>query len=289
MNCWIIINSFVNSAKFYEIYELLENSANEFGVKVEVKTSDQFTFDINNGYWGEDKPSFVIFWDKDIILAKRLENQGIKVFNSAFTIETCDNKILTAIELAKNNIKTPKTIAAPKTFDGLGYNSLNFLDKVETQLEYPFIIKEAYGSFGKQVYLVKNREEAISIINKVWSKPILFQDFIKESCGRDIRVNVVGGKVVASILRENDRDFRSNLTLGGVGKKAVLSKEEEEIAIKASRAVKGDFCGVDVLFGKDGPIICEVNSNPHFKTTLDCTGVDISKDIIGHILESIRC
>jgi ribosomal protein S6--L-glutamate ligase/gamma-F420-2:alpha-L-glutamate ligase len=113
------------------------------------------------------------------------------------------------------------------------------------------------------------------------------QQFISESRGRDVRVNVVGGKAVASMLRFNDDDFRSNITNGGSMKAIEITPEQEKIAIAACSACGLDFGGVDILFGKDGPIICEVNSNPHFKSTLECTGINLSEHIAQYVLERI--
>lgn len=288
MNCWIVVNSFVNSNKFTEIYNLLEKSGKERSINVEVKKADEIMCDMASDYKEYNLPDFCLYWDKDIITAKRLESVGVPLFNSSSAVEICDNKILTAISLHKDNVIMPKTIAAPKTFEGLGYNNLRFLNNVEKELQYPFIMKEAYGSFGKQVYLVENRSQAESLIKQVGCKPILFQKYIEVSRGRDIRINVVGGKVIASMERYNENDFRSNLTNGGKARKIKTTKEQEELAIRAANAIGLDFAGVDVLFGENGPIICEVNSNPHFKSTLDCTGIDISPYIFDHILEKLN-
>ena len=59
-------------------------------------------------------------------------------------------------------------------------------------------------------------------------------------------------------------------------------------AITAVKAIGLDFAGVDVLFGKDGPVVCEVNSNPHFKSSLECTGIDMSEKILDYIVEKMR-
>ena len=66
------------------------------------------------------------------------------------------------------------------------------------------------------------------------------------------------------------------------------TEEMAEAAIKATEAIGLDFAGVDVLFGKDGPIVCEVNSNPHFKSSLECTGVDMSEKIMEYVAECLR-
>ena len=87
------------------------------------------------------------------------------------------------------------------------------------------IIKEEYGSFGKQVYLADGIEDARNIIGKFGYKSFIMQKFISDCRGRDLRLNVVGDRVVSCVERYNPNDFRSNLALGenksgGADKKA---------------------------------------------------------------------
>jgi ribosomal protein S6--L-glutamate ligase/gamma-F420-2:alpha-L-glutamate ligase len=99
---------------------------------------------------------------------------------------------------------------------------------------------------------------------------------------------VVGGRVVSAMERYNDNDFRSNITNGGSMRKIEIGEDIKTAAIKACEAIGLDFAGVDILFGNDGPIVCEVNSNPHFKSSLECTGVDMSEEILDYIVEKLR-
>ena len=284
----LIVNSFLNINKFSDLYDFLSKASRKYEVDLLIKTTDEFCFNLNNKFDEYKDVDFILFWDKDVYLAQRLESLGFKVFNSAKAIEICDNKALTALKLNEANIKTPKTILAPKTFEGVLYNNFKFLDTAEKELGYPMIIKEVFGSFGKQVYLVNNRDEATKLINDLGYKDFLMQEFIEESSGRDIRINVVGGKVISAMGRVNENDFRSNISNGGVMKQVNLTKNQETIAINACKALGLDFAGVDVLYGKEGPIICEVNSNPHFKSSLECTGIDLSEEIIKYILEVLK-
>ena len=287
MNAWIVVNGFVDSAKFSELYGFLSRAAEKRGITLTVKATDAFAVPVGEKITANERPDFVLFWDKDISLARRLETEGIRLFNSARAIEICDSKTLTA-ECLADKVATPKTLIAPKTFEGLGYNKLSFVENAAAVLGLPLIIKESYGSFGQQVYLAHSVDEAKSIVSSLGHKEFVMQEFIAESCGRDVRVNVVGGKVVSAMERYNDQDFRSNISNGGKMKTATLSPEAEAMAIKATELIGLDFAGVDVLFGKDGPIICEVNSNPHFKSSLECTGVDMSEEIMDYILEQMR-
>ncbi len=284
---YIVVNSFVNNEKFSNLYNILVKSFSKFHIDLEKKAAIELGTEVNLQL--KEKPDFVLFWDKDIYLAQRLENLGIKLFNSSRAIELCDNKILMYQELAKHNIRIPKTFIAPKTFEGLGYTNLSFIDDIAKQIGYPLVIKEAYGSYGEQVYLAENKEEAASIINKIGYKDFLVQEFIKSSCGKDIRVNVVRDQQIVSILRENKTDFRSNISIGGVGSRFEPEQEYVDLAIKASLALGLDFSGVDVMFGENNePIICEVNSNPQFVSTLKVTNTNLADFIAFYIAEYLR-
>ena len=285
MNGWLIVNSFVKWDKFSEIYELLLDAGKKVGVSLEMKTSSDIFCSVQSEFSSLKLPDFAIFWDKDILLAKRLEKMGLRLFNSSDSIETCDDKGQTAIELQEGGIRTPLTFLSPKAYPAFGCTDMTFLRKAEEKLGYPMVIKENRGSFGQQVHLVSNSYEAERLIASFKEHPFIMQEYIEESAGRDVRVNVVGGRVVASMYRFNDNDFRSNITNGGSMKKYEASEAQAKIAIDACKAIGLDFAGVDVLFGKEGPIICEVNSNPHFKTTLECTGINMAEHIISHIAE----
>ncbi len=284
MKGWLIVNCFVNAQKFTEHYQLLMTAANKRHMELELKTTAQLMCSVQSNFTNCSLPDFIIFWDKDIYLAKRLEHTGIRLFNSAYAIETCDNKALTALCLEPHHIRMPKTFISPKTYENTGYHNLEFFRKVEAVLPYPMVIKEAHGSFGRQVYLVSSTEEAAQIISRIGYKDFIVQEFIRSSFGRDIRINVVGGKVIASMLRHNENDFRSNITNGGNPMAYTPSKAQCDLAVAACSVIGLDFAGVDVLFGEnDEPLICEVNSNPHFKSTLDCTGINLADYIMEHI------
>ncbi len=284
---WLIVNEFLHGVKYEELYAMLKAAAIKRDVTLQMKTNAELMHEVG-GTLNEPLPTFAIFWDKDVFLCRSLERLGVKTFNSAAAIEKCDNKILTAEKLNEYGIPMPRTIVAPKTFENVGHNSTDFLTKAAKALGLPMIIKEAYGSFGQQVYLAKNRGEVLRIVERIGHKDFLMQQFIQSSKGRDIRVNVVGDKVVAAMLRENKNDFRSNVSGGGIPRKITLTKEQEQIAIAATKALGLDFAGVDVLFGENNtPIVCEVNSNPHFKSTYQSTGVDMSEHILDYILARV--
>ncbi len=285
---WLVVNGFIESKKFEELYAFLQNASKNFGIDLQVKNTCELICTVDNEFGNFQLPEFVLFWDKDIYLARRLESLGIKTFNSSKAIEICDNKILTSLSL-KGNVRMPRTIIAPKTFEGLGYSKRNFVNIAFQELGSPLIIKEAYGSFGQQVYLASTEANANEIIDSLGHKEFLMQEFISTSEGKDVRVNVVGGKAISAMMRYNDNDFRSNISNGGSMKKYLITKDMEEIAVRACLTIGLDFAGVDILFGKNNELlVCEVNSNPHFKSSFECTGIDMSVAIMEYIYRTLK-
>src|SRR5699024_4441248 len=83
------------------------------------------------------------------------------------------------------------------------------------EIQFPMIVKEAFGSFGEQVYFIENKEELDAKINKLGNIPFVFQEFISTSYGVDVRLQVVGEEVIAGMKRKSLNDFRANITSGG--------------------------------------------------------------------------
>ena len=287
MNGWLIVNGFLHTKKFSELTDLFLLAAKRCGVSLTVYTNCEILVDVQEKI--KEKPDFVLFWDKDVFLAKHLENQGIRVFNKAKVIEICDDKGLTALYLENHSIKMPKTILAPFTYQNIGYTNYDFLDNVIKQLSFPFIVKENKGSFGQQVYLVSNKQELLHLMQKIGTKNILFQEFIQSSFGRDVRLYVIGKKVVLSVKRiAQNGDFKANVSNGGTMVPFTPSKEFIEMAQKVARILDVDFAGIDLLFDEnEKPIFCEINSNAHFKNVYKATGVDLSILLVDYILENI--
>lgn len=289
---WLIVNGYFKSDKFEELFDYLLKAAEKKGITLEKIENSTVVADVLSKeiiYPKTQRPDFVLFWDKDIRLAMTLEACGLRLFNSAEAIRLCDDKSLTYLTLAKAGVKQPRSFIAPFAFSRSPRNNAEFFLECAKALGYPMVIKESRGSFGMGVHLVHNDEETRELVEKLGSTPCIVQEYISESFGKDIRVSVVGGKAVASMLRQGrEGDFRSNLTLGGHFAQITPTEEQLSLAVRATTALGLDFAGVDVLFGKNGePIICEVNSNAHFKTTLDCTGVNMAEHIIDHIIGEV--
>jgi RimK family alpha-L-glutamate ligase len=286
----LVINEFLHSGKFNEIHAWLIDAAKRKDVDMKIMTNAELLIDISQER-KERTADFILFWDKDVRLAYYLEQLGYPVFNSSRAIGICDDKSLTHLTLMNAQIPMPRTIIAPMTFENIGYTNYEFLEAAEDTLNFPMVVKESFGSFGQQVYLVKDKEELKSTVKRIGVKPILFQEFIKSSFGRDIRLQVVGGQVIAGMVRYSDSgDFRANLTIGGKMKAYLPTKEQSSLALRCCEIIGLDFAGVDLLFGeKDEPMVCEINSNAHFKNIYDCTGVNAADAILNHIVNKLSC
>ena len=282
----LIVNNFMHSKKFYDLYNIFIDASRKLKIDLTLKRTGELLHNIDS--LSSLNVDFVIFWDKDVVLCQMLEALGISVFNNSKAIENCDNKAKMAVVLESHKIRIPETFTSPLSFERIC--EFDFLDPIIEKTGIPFVIKEVYGSFGQQVFLAKNKDDAINIISSFNGRSFIIQEFISSSFGRDIRVNVIGDKVVSSILRESTNgDFRSNLSLGGKMTNISVNEDVSNLCIKSAKAFDLDFAGIDVLFGKnDEPIICELNSNPHFRTTLECTGYNMAEGILRHIISRLN-
>lgn len=296
MTGWVIYNGTLNVPKIKKLVDTLVEEGKKLNIKLEaIKNTEIIPMYSNEGkaelvYLKElEEPKFIIFWDKDVLLASHLEKMGYKVFNSSKAIKYCDHKGLMHLVLSNNNIKMPRTILSPMIFD-YSLNSEDYLIKCYEALGESVIIKESMGSFGMQVYLINNRQEFINKVTELNKNNIDFiiQENIKSSFGRDIRVNIIGNKVIGAMLRESEVDFRANISQGGKGRLIELTKAQEEIALKAHKVLGLDFSGVDLLFGEnDEPLLCEVNSNLNFLSFEEIWGKSFGKKILEYILGEI--
>lgn len=290
---WIVYNGHLPGDKFFVLAKYFHDAAKQQGIKTSIiKNNDLLSYlttDNNDLLQTGDqkRPDFVIFTDKDIYLAKQLELLGIRVFNSAAAIMMSDDKITTYQVLAQDDFPIPQTIIAPKVFFQPDHLDDQYLNRVIDTLRFPFIIKEAFGSFGEQVYLVHDQMELLEKVNELSGKPYVFQEYVKTSYGKDIRLQVVGDEVVASMYRQTENDFRA--TAGGVRLAYEPTPEEIDLAVRATKAIGADFAGVDLLFGpNDTRLICEVNSNAHIGKLHNSTNINVADFVIEYIINQFK-
>ena len=235
------------------------------------------------------KYDFAVYLDKDKYLGKMLEKTGLRLFNSAAAVETCDDKMTTYLALLGAGVRLAKSIPAPLCYTPNAKADEIFLQMLAKELGFPLVMKHSYGSFGAGVRLVRDMSELIQTEQENLYRPHFYQAFIAEASGRDIRVIVIGGKAAAAMERvAMNGEFRSNIELGGRGKKIELAPEIATLAEKAAQTLGLDYCGVDVLQTSDGGVICEVNSNAFFEGLESTTGVNVAKKYAEYITEQVK-
>ncbi len=279
--------------------ELLSQAAEKFGHKLEIIYSSdcQLKFDKKPEIYIKNKkikidiiinrPNFLHeHLDFRAGLIKQFEFTGIKIINNYTATMRAKNKLRTIQMLTKNKIPIPKTYVL---------NSSEHLEEVIKDIgSFPIIIKALAGSHGSGVSIVESKRGLKSLLdlltNSGNSEPIMIQEYIKESSGKDIRVFIVGKRIVGAMERIATKkgEFRSNFHLGGRVRVAEMSRKEKDIAFAAIRACGLDIAGVDILRTNKGPKVLEVNSNPGLEGITEATGRDIAGEIIKYTVQKAK-
>lgn len=282
----ILVNAYAKSTETRQVVRLREELLRR-GVTVDTARNDRFFARITSGNAEAIKQyDFCIYLDKDKYVPRVLEKH-MRLFNSAQSIEACDDKMTTHILLSDNGIPMPDTIAGLLCYDKTASVSDEYVKQIIEALGLPVVVKQAFGSMGSGVFKANTCEELKALMQKFKCEPHLFQKYIASSCGRDLRVIVVGGKVLGGIERSSDTDFRSNIGLGGHARRTEVPKDVEKTAIKAAEILGLDYCGIDFLYG-DMFLLCEVNSNAFFDAFEAATNINVAGEYAEHIVRIMR-
>ncbi len=235
---------------------------------------------------------FAIDLDKDCYLAKVVSEQ-IPLFNSYDSMILSDDKMKAILALKNKGVNVPTTIPAPLCYiDNPAKSKVDsFLSAVEKELSYPLVFKECHGSLGKQVKLIKNRQELDDIYKEYMKVPHLYERFLSSHAGHDFRIMIIGSKAVACMERVNKNDFRSNIALGGKGYDVTdtIPAKFKDAALKASAALNLDYAGIDIAIGNDGePYFLEANGNAFFTEIEKITGINITSLLVDHIISRLK-
>ena len=278
--------------RLYSTRRLLEE-ANALGCSVEILDPMKLSITVGNDGrrilhegWNVEVDAVVprigySITEHGVAIARQFERMGTYVANSSDGINNSRDKLHAAQLLSANHIPVPTTALVRDWRD---------VERAIRQVGgVPCVIKVPEGTQGSGVFLAHTEREASEIAWKVLESAnrVLVQEYIKESHGRDIRVLVVGGKVVAAMRRRaHGREFRSNFHLGGSVEKVDLPEDFARIACKAARLLGLDVAGVDLLESARGPLLLEVNSSPGLEGIEKATGVNVAGHIMAHVVEN---
>ena len=210
---------------------------------------------------------------------RQLEQWGIKVYNPSASIEISRDKLYTHQILAANGLPIPKSVLSRSPFD---------LEYIEKHFDYPIILKLTSGSKGDAVWKLDNTRELTELISTLdTSRPIIFQEFLKDTRGRDLRCFVVGDKVTAAMMRIASSGFKANVHQGGSVRNVQCGEQLTALTVGTAKLCQLDFSGVDVLLDKNGYKICEVNSSPGFAGLEKATEYDVAKSIMAFVIDDV--
>lgn len=214
---------------------------------------------------------------------KQFELTGTNVINGYEAVVCAKNKVKHMQILKQAGIPMPKTYVV---------RSAQYIDEIIPEIgHFPVIVKAFSSSHGLGVAIAESKRALRSLIELVMESetvpPLTIQEYVREAKGKDLRVFVVGGKVIAAMTRETKKkgEFRSNFSLGGKVKVTELTAKEKRIAIKAASACGLEVAGVDILRTNDGPEVIEINANPGLEGITNGTGVDVAGKIIDYAVK----
>ncbi len=214
-----------------------------------------------------------------------LEFMGIPVLNKFGVANICGNKMFMTLLLKKNNIPTPKTY--------FSFSSESAAENLE-KVGYPLVIKPVIGSWGRGVMPIKDKDtmEAIFEIRDITDSPhdriYYLQELIKRP-PRDIRMITIGDDPIAAMYRKSSGGFKTNIALGADPELCEITKEMEDMAVKASKAMGGGILGIDMMEDEEkGLVVHEVNNTVEFKGLARVAQRNIPKEMIEFALNYVR-
>jgi [lysine-biosynthesis-protein LysW]--L-2-aminoadipate ligase len=261
----------------------LVEASDRTGIKIEMVDCKNLILDVDKKTQYHTVLQRCVSYYRNMHSTAALEGMGANVINSLYCGVYAGNKLFTHTLLQKEGIPTPYvTVAFSKDA------ALEALDR----LGYPRVIKPTIGSWGRMVSRLNNREAAEGIIEEREKMYPIYQvhyleEFVQRP-PRDIRAIVIGDSVAGAIYRNStEENWKTNTHLGGTAEVCKVTKELEEICIKAKDAVKGQIVGVDLMESKDkGLVVHEINNTTEYRNVARVTGVDIAAKILEYAVNS---
>ncbi|HEU4693966.1 MAG TPA: RimK family alpha-L-glutamate ligase [Vicinamibacterales bacterium] len=210
-----------------------------------------------------------------------IENRGVRVVNSPRAIERSVDKFYTTTLLHDAGLLVPETVVCERVEDAMA----------AVRAMRDVVIKPIFGSLGHGMVRVSDPETALRVVRALDQiKSVYYVQRAIDHDGRDLRIFIVGGRVLGAIERRAPAgEWRTNVAIGGSATAVDVSPEIERIAIAAAAAVGADYAGVDVLPADDGSLyVLEVNGIPGWQGLQQATGIDVATAIVEHVEKCVR-
>ncbi|MDO6489806.1 MULTISPECIES: RimK family alpha-L-glutamate ligase [unclassified Cellulophaga] len=211
-------------------------------------------------------------------VVREFELNGVFTTVKSLSIIKARNKVKTLQIMSRCGVPIPETL--------FSINPNNIESQIALLGGTPVIIKLQEGTQGLGVILAETKKSAKSIIDTFYKMDtsILIQKFIAESNGEDIRIFVVGNKIVASMKRTSEAgEFRSNVHRGATAQMIEPTAFECKIALRAVKQLDLGVAGVDLIRSKNGPLLIEVNASPGLEGIESATGINVAEKIIEYV------
>ena len=205
-----------------------------------------------------------------------LENRGVRVVNSPRAIERSVDKFYTTTLLHDAGLLVPETVVCERVEDAM----------VAVRSMGDVVIKPIFGSLGHGMVRVSDPDVALRVLRALDQiRSVFYIQRAIDHSGRDLRVFVVGGRVLGAIERRAPAgEWRTNVAIGGSATAVDISPEIEQVALRAAAAVGADYAGIDVLPARDGSLyVLEVNGIPGWEGLQQATGLDVAAAIVEHL------
>jgi ribosomal protein S6--L-glutamate ligase len=215
-------------------------------------------------------------------VVRQFQEMDIFCANTAHGITNSRDKLRSLQILSRHHVGIPRTTFVRDRKD--------VLPAIERVGGAPVVIKLIEGTQGIGVLLAESVKTAEGIVELLQSQKqnVLIQKFVAESKGRDIRAFVVGDRVVAAMRRvAQGQEFRSNVHRGGIAEPVELDEDYIQTAVRCTQILGLQVAGVDMLEGKDGPQVMEVNSSPGLEGIEAATGLDVAGAVIEYIAAQV--
>lgn len=205
-----------------------------------------------------------------------IENRGVRVINSPRAIERSVDKFYTTTLLHDAGLLVPETVVCERVEDAMA--AVRAMGDV--------VIKPIFGSLGHGMVRVSDPDTALRVMRALDQiRSVFYVQRAIDHGGRDLRVFVVGGRVLGTIERRApEGEWRTNVAIGGSATAVDVSADIEQVALRAAAAVGADYAGVDVLPARDGSLyVLEVNGIPGWQGLQQATGLDVAGAIVEHL------
>lgn len=233
--------------------------------------------DLTAEYDGVIIRSFMPFVSEALTIARLFSERGKTVVDASLVDEGyAMSKMHDYLVLARNGVDVPIT---RQLFD------VRQAEEFAGELGFPCVLKGIHGSEGRHVHKIDSLEQLKRRMFQYRTGELMVQEFLEAE--EDYRVVTVGYQALPFYVSRKPRagEFRTNFELNEEVVSHPISEfpELKHVAELAAKALRREFCAVDIRCKHDKPLVLEANRRPGFKGFEQATGHDVAGDFIRYV------